>query len=142
MGKTCSSIVVTLLALLAAGRVAFGTEVNTAVEAERAGDACLERRDYSSAIENFTKAIRLDPKNARAYCGSGTAYEHKGDHDSAIADYTEAIRLDPKLASAHYGRGTAYAHKGDYDKAIADFAEAVRLAEECRSVFQPGQCLR
>ena len=61
------------------------------------GRAYAKKGDYDKAIADYTEAIRLDPKNAEAYCNRGHAYEEKGDYDKAIADCTEAIRLDPKV---------------------------------------------
>lgn len=63
-------------------------------------------------IADYTKAIRLDPKNAEAYSDRGVAYKEIGQSDKEIADFSEAIRLDPKYAKAYYGRGLAYQRKG------------------------------
>ena len=35
--------------------------------------------DYNHAIADFTKAIELNPNDARAYSGRGTAYQSKGE---------------------------------------------------------------
>ena len=86
-----------------------------------------KKGEHDKAIADYTEAIRLDPKDAEAYCNRGLAYGNKGDYDKAIADYTEAIRLNPKYAEAYYNRGMTYASKGEYDKAIADYTEAIRL---------------
>ena len=56
------------------------------------------RASYDKAIADFTEAIRLDPKDADAYCNRARAYYSKGEYDKAIADYSEAIRLNPKYA--------------------------------------------
>ena len=70
---------------------------------------CYVRKgDNDKAIADFTEAIQLDPKNAKAYIDRGSAYINKGDNDKAIADCNEAIRLDPKNADAYISRGVAY----------------------------------
>jgi tetratricopeptide (TPR) repeat protein len=91
------------------------------------GAACLEMRDYDKAIENFSKAIRLDPQNAEAYNLRGVAWKFKGQFDNMIRDCTEAIRIDPKFAAAYHNRGRAWRGKKEYDKAIADFTQATRV---------------
>jgi tetratricopeptide (TPR) repeat protein len=73
------------------------------------------------------EAVRLDPKDAKAYVGRGTAWYAKGEYDRAIADYNEAARLDPKDAKAYIGRGAAWYAKGEYDRAIVDYNEPVRI---------------
>ena len=83
--------------------------------------------DYAKKIADYTKAIRLDPKDATAYYNRGNLWEAKGDYDKAIADYNEALQLDPKYAYAYNSRGNVWKAKGDYDKAIADYNKALRL---------------
>ncbi len=91
------------------------------------GVACGDKGDYDKAIEHFTEAIRIDPKNDNGYFLRGIVWTNKEEYDKAIEDFTEAIRLEPGDAVVHYNRGTAWSQKGEYDKAIIDFTEAIRL---------------
>ena len=50
-----------------------------------------------AAIACYNKAIKLDPKFARAHNNLGIALNDKGQLDEAIASYRKAIELDPKL---------------------------------------------
>ncbi|MCA9907957.1 MAG: tetratricopeptide repeat protein [Anaerolineae bacterium] len=86
-----------------------------------------EHNDYSGAIEDYTQAIRLNPKFADAYINRGAVHHDKGDLNGALADFDEAIHLDPKYAIAYNNRGTVRKDKGDLDGAIADYNEALRL---------------
>ncbi len=54
------------------------------------------KREYGLAITDYTKAIELDPKNARAYHYRGLARHVTKEYDQAIADFSQAIRLDPE----------------------------------------------
>jgi tetratricopeptide (TPR) repeat protein len=83
--------------------------------------------DLDRAIADYDTAIRLDPKQARAYNTRGWAYIEKREFDRAITDLDQAIRLDPKLAGAFNNRGWAYIGKRDYDRAITDLNESIRL---------------
>src|SRR5262249_53315705 len=93
----------------------------------RRGKARIQAKEYSQAIDDFSAAVRLDPKNAVAYHGRGVAYLHLGEHGRAIMDFSEAMWLDPSDAGAPHNRGVAYYHKQDYDRALADLGEAIRL---------------
>jgi tetratricopeptide (TPR) repeat protein len=86
-----------------------------------------EMRAFDKAINDFTEAIGIDPKNPIIYNNRGAAWSSRLDHDRAIADYTEAIRLDPKNAAIYNNRGAAWSAKQNPGKAIADFNEAIRI---------------
>jgi len=91
------------------------------------GVAYKGKGDDDRAIADYTEAIRLDPKYAKAHFKRGNVYAEKAVYDTAIANYTEAIKLDPKYASAYYNRGFVYHDKGSMDAALADLTEAIRL---------------
>jgi tetratricopeptide (TPR) repeat protein len=86
-----------------------------------------EQRDFDKAIIDFNQAIRLDPKNPRAYIGRGLAWVPKHEWNKAISDFTEAIRLDPKDASVHMCRGLVWHTKKEFEKAIWEYDESIRL---------------
>jgi tetratricopeptide (TPR) repeat protein len=73
-----------------------------------------QEKHYDAAAEEFGKAIKDNPKDARAYANRGTAYRQAartavaaGDsegastrYQSALADFAKYIELAPKDASA------------------------------------------
>ena len=64
--------------------------------------------DLERAIEDYDKALALEPNYAPAYSNRGSSYHEKGDLDRAIEDYNKALALQPDYASAYADRGTAY----------------------------------
>ncbi len=91
------------------------------------GIAYQTKNEHDKAIEDFSEAIRLDPKDPDAYHRRGIAYHVRKEYSKAIKDYSEAIRLNPKDAVTCYNRGIAYYNENDYDRAIEDFSEAIRI---------------
>ncbi|WP_158261250.1 MULTISPECIES: tetratricopeptide repeat protein [Pirellulaceae] len=80
-----------------------------------------------AAIEQFTKLVNENPKNAGAYVKRGNVWLKLNEIESAIADFGEAIRLAPKMSLAYNNRGAAWFSKGEYDKAIEDYSEAIQI---------------
>ena len=57
-----------------------------------------DKRDSKGAIEDYTKAIELDPNYAEAYANRGCAKEELGDKEGAIADRQKAADLGDEEA--------------------------------------------
>lgn len=108
------------------------------------GIAQVTERNFEEAIENFTRAIELDPNFADAYFSRGYAYWQQLEVERAIADYDEAIRLDPSVAQYFYFRGLVY-YDLDVEQAIADFSAAIELEADFadayfyRGILRAGQ---
>ena len=60
------------------------------------GNAAMDRRDYGTAIEEYSEAIRLDPDADAAYHNRGNAYADLREYAKAISDYNQSIRLAPE----------------------------------------------
>lgn len=108
-------------------RIAKESHRNKIAAYANRGGAYHIRGDYDRAIEDFSKALRFDPKSARLLTDRAAAYRANGDFDRALADYGAAITVQPKNPLVFYGRGGVYQAKGDLDHAIDDFTEAIRL---------------
>ena len=80
-----------------------------------------EEGQYDLAVENFKKAIELDPDYASAYNGLGGAYLLAGDFDGAIYCLEKALEIEPDSARALFNLGLAYLNKGNKTKALGLF---------------------
>ena len=100
------------------------------------GDAYRNKNKYSSALKDFTQAIRLNPKDADAYYARGTTHVNKNDWNRAIADCTRAIELNLEHEGVYCTRGLAYAGKGNYPYAIADCTTAIQLNPKYADAYQ------
>ena len=106
------------------------------------GDSYVKRGDYRNAVNNFTDAIRLNPKDALPYLSRGSAYNRLGQPEKALADFTQAINLDPDDALAFVNRGLAHAKLGHLPEAIADCTTAIKLnPKDSLAYRQRGTCL-
>jgi Flp pilus assembly protein TadD len=84
-----------------------------------------ERNKHIFAIEEFKKALLVEPDYLKAYNGLGISYDSIGEHALAIESYSKAIRLNPNLDYLHNNLGYSYLLQGDFDSAINAFREAL-----------------
>jgi len=102
-------------------------------------------RTVEEALDSSTEAIRLNPKDTRAYFIRGHAWYLKHNFENSIQDFTETIRLDPENAEAFYHRGVDWQSKREFlsndlatnesDKAIEDFTEAIRIDPQYTAAY-------
>jgi len=88
------------------------------------------------AISNYTKALEINPKFAKAFLSRGVAYRMKGQYDQAISDYNKALEINPKFAEAYNNRGQAYGDKGQYDRAISNYNKALEINPKYAGAYE------
>ncbi|MDB9453684.1 serine protease [Dolichospermum circinale] len=94
------------------------------------GDSHRNLKNYKQAIDDYTQAIKIDPKNPTYYRDRGVAYGKLKNYKQAIDDYTQAIKIDDKNAIYYVGRGLAYFQLKDYKQAINDYTQAIKIDDK------------
>jgi tetratricopeptide (TPR) repeat protein len=91
------------------------------------GIAYSKKGQYEKAIEQYNKALEVNPNCALAYYNRSVAYTGMGEYDRAVSDCTKALQLNPRHASSYYSRGVSYWHLGSRNQAIKDLQAAAKL---------------
>jgi tetratricopeptide (TPR) repeat protein len=111
----------------------------TALAYNERGASYHNKKEYSSAIADYTRAIDLAPQEAVYPRNRGVSYDSKGDYDRAIADKSRAIELAPQRTAYYWQRGVSFHLKGEYDRAIADYNFAIELdAQQAAYYYSRG----
>ena len=104
--------------------------INEPVEFVSLGIKHLEEQDFDRAIENFTRALRLNPAYSEAYNNRGIAFQNKGEPEKALTDFKRAIELDPNFFYAFINRGKLYSDAAEYELAVRDYTRAIEINPE------------
>jgi len=82
---------------------------------------------HDSAIEDFSRAIRLNPDDPNFYNNRGNAYFSKGEENLAFQDYSQGALVDPKSARSHLNIGNIFYKRGRLDEALEKYTHAIQL---------------
>ena len=96
--------------------------------------------DYQGAIDDYTKAIELDPQYADAYNNRGTSKGRLKDYQGAIADLTKTIEINPQYVDAYLNRGVARELVNDLEGACNDWRKAAGLGLREPAEWVKNQC--
>lgn len=82
------------------------------------GVQAYDRRDFTSAIRYFERALSLNPDHAEVLYNLGTAYEGIKDYDKAIDAYGRARTANSNLVHAYNNLARLYLVRKDYRTAL------------------------
>jgi Tfp pilus assembly protein PilF len=76
------------------------------------------------ALEQFKKAVKLDPKNPYALKGLGVTYLALNNYPEAIECFRKALEINPYYVDVHNDLGTALVLSGKVTEGIVEFTTA------------------
>jgi tetratricopeptide (TPR) repeat protein len=91
------------------------------------GERFVKADQQWKALFYFQRAVRLNPRDAQAWCDLGDMYWFKENVPQAKIAYQKAIDLNPKLSKAYIGRAWLREGVKDYKGALADFEKAYTI---------------
>ncbi|XP_008795025.2 protein SGT1 homolog [Phoenix dactylifera] len=94
---------------------------------KRAKEAFVDD-NFDLAVDLYTQALDMDPKNADLYADRAQANIKLDNFTEAVADANKAIELDPSIAKAYLRKGTACIKLEEYQTAKTALEAGASLA--------------
>jgi tetratricopeptide (TPR) repeat protein len=124
--------------LPATGAIKFSDNPQ-ADQAMRQGEAAFSRRQYHEAVQNYTRALELDPANYSAALFIGNTYDRQNEFIEAAEWYERAIQLAPNVETGYRYYADMLAKRGDLLKARAMLIKAAVAEPYNRIVWRELQ---
>lgn len=127
-------LVLTVIALTVM-TFALGVQAQSPRRLNAQGVDAYNAREFTTAIEHFSAALRLEPDNGTIRTNLSNAYQayasvraEEGDYPTAISQLEKAVHLNPDNPLPLIHVGAYYLHEGRVRDAVFRLEEAVELA--------------
>lgn len=94
---------------------------------QQRGYAAASNQQFQEAIQDYTEAGKLTPKDVRVYEQRAAVEMKIQDYDKALADYTEVINLKPNEVKYYNYRAYIYELKNDLKNSLADTEKVLKI---------------
>ncbi len=91
------------------------------------GDVYARQGDMNRAVEEFKKAIEINPNYADAYHNLGNTYQQMGQIDLAVENYQKALSINPNLWQSYENLAAIYFNQGQSDLAEENIKKALEI---------------
>jgi tetratricopeptide (TPR) repeat protein len=96
----------------------------------------MEDGQMGAAVDDFTRAIEIQPQFAEGWNKRATAYYLMGDLEQSLHDCDEVIRRNPSHFGALSGYGLIYVQRGELERALEYFERALAINPNLEGVQQ------
>jgi tetratricopeptide (TPR) repeat protein len=105
----------------------FATRYKAYKEHVQSASSAFQKKDYASAIVNYSKAIEMSPFEINNYYNRGIAFFKSGKENEAEEDFDRVIIMDPKMSSVYVYRGLCRGKSGKFKDALSDYTKGLEL---------------
>jgi tetratricopeptide (TPR) repeat protein len=118
------------------------TTIFDAVSLNISGDKLFDKGDIDGSIDEFKRALKLDPSNINVHNSLGVCYGLIGDYQEAKSEFNTALTLNSNEVMPWYNLGFTQMLAGNRNKALDLFLKANTINQDVfEVVFQTGRLL-
>ncbi|XP_052250044.1 uncharacterized protein LOC127857608 isoform X2 [Dreissena polymorpha] len=100
------------------------------------GNEMAHHEHYTAAIELFSEAIRLDPKDFRFFGNRSFCYDKVQQYEKALKDAEKAISLAKDWPKGYFRQGRALAGLKMFPDAEQAFTQVLKLDKNCEDAVK------
>ncbi len=97
---------------------------------ELKGDVFVHQTKYNEALDEYKKAIEINPSNSSYYYSMGYNLNNLGKYDEALEYLNKAIELDPSVANYYICKSHSLFSLGNFKDCIEECDKALQVEAE------------
>lgn len=105
------------------------------------GAAYQKLLSYEEALNDYSKAIKLDDSNPNVFVYRGYLYYQTEEYEKALSDFNVVIKIDSENPFAYYNLGMIYLKLNDEDKACDNFHKGCEFGNTNACKMVVSRCL-
>lgn len=94
------------------------------------GAVAMRKKNYAAAIDAFSKAVEVEPRDWNTHLSLADAYRDAGHWDEALSEYAETLARKPDLPEALLGKAQTWDGMGRAGEAIAAYEQTLEAAPD------------
>ncbi len=100
------------------------------------GGVELKRKNFAQAVQDLSRALELNPRDAWSACLRGLARHGLGDLDNPLVDLDRSLELNPRSAFFYRSRAVVRHARGEHAAAVDDLNRALELNPRFADAWQ------
>jgi tetratricopeptide (TPR) repeat protein len=96
--------------------------------------------DYDLAMQQFDKAISINPRMDRAIVNKGVVFVQLGKYSEAIKWYDEALKYNKRSFLAIYNKSCLFTRISDFKNALLMLKEAIKINPHFKGFARSDKC--
>lgn len=109
------------------GLAAMAASANSAEAHITLGEEYASRGRHQEALDQYFKALEIEPENIMAFFHIGRAFIAEGDYDAAEGQFRDLMAQHPDQASFPYNLGESLRLRGSLEEAVTAYQDAIKL---------------
>ena len=101
-----------------------------ALKMKELGNQAYKNKEYSQAINYYSKAIQLNPQDSNFYSNRALCYFNMENFIDCVADCNRAINLNPAFVKAYKKKASALANQLKFTEAVQAMKDAVNCERD------------
>ncbi|MEA3493184.1 MAG: tetratricopeptide repeat protein [Candidatus Margulisiibacteriota bacterium] len=98
------------------------------------GNVYKQRKEYLKALEDYNKALSMEPDSSKVLGNRGSLYHEMEEHHLAVIDLRRAVKIDPAKHKAFNNLGNSLGQVGKLKEALQAYSSAISVGPE-RAIY-------